>query len=156
MVLHPLLAGKSPLKVDDAAAAIIVVEADGYLMQLRDSRPDIWYPGHWGLFGGATEPGEEPRQALVRELREELELEVEKAEFFARFDFDFSGVGLRPFYRDYYIVPITRAAVAQLVQHEGAAMQVFTGEEILMQPQVTPYDKFALFFYHARSRFDPA
>jgi hypothetical protein len=39
-----LLAGESPLFVTDAAAAIPCVETDGYLMQLRDARPDIWYP----------------------------------------------------------------------------------------------------------------
>jgi len=78
-----LIAATSPLAAGDAVAAIICVEGDGYLMQLRDARPDIWYPDHWGLFGGAIDPGEEPIQALRRELLEELELEVGEAEFFA-------------------------------------------------------------------------
>lgn len=56
----PLIAGEGPLSVGDAVAAIICVEAGGYLMQLRDARPDIWYPDHWGLFGGALEPEEDP------------------------------------------------------------------------------------------------
>jgi hypothetical protein len=51
VVLDPKLLGTVPLFISDAAAAIIRVEDDGYLMQLRDSRPDIWYPGCWGLFG---------------------------------------------------------------------------------------------------------
>jgi mutator protein MutT len=35
-----------------------------------------WYPGVWDLPGGHVEPGESDRQALVRELREELRVEV--------------------------------------------------------------------------------
>ena len=46
------------LRPADAAAALIVVGADGhYLMQLRDQKAGIFYPGHWGLFGGAIDPG---------------------------------------------------------------------------------------------------
>ena len=38
-------------------------------MQLRDQKPNIFYPGHWGLFGGAIEENEDPTVALKRELR---------------------------------------------------------------------------------------
>jgi 8-oxo-dGTP pyrophosphatase MutT (NUDIX family) len=147
-----LVAGRSPLAVSDAVAAIIRVEGNGYLLQLRDSKPEIWYPGHWGLFGGAIEPGEAPFDALKRELREELELEIETAEFFARFDFDIGGLRLPRFYRNYYVVSISRAVEERLVVHEGAAKRLFTADEILEEPNVTPYDAFALFLYHARGR----
>jgi 8-oxo-dGTP pyrophosphatase MutT (NUDIX family) len=147
-----LVASRSPLAVSDAVAAIIRVEGDGYLLQLRDSKPEIWYPGRWGLFGGAIEPGEDPLDALKRELREELELEIETAEFFARFDFDIDSLRLPRFYRNYYVVSISRAVEKRLVVHEGAAKRLFTGNAILEEPNVTPYDAFALFLYHARGR----
>lgn len=149
---EPLIAGEGPLSVGDAVAAIICVEAGGYLMQLRDARPDIWYPDHWGLFGGALEPGEDPIRALGRELSEELELDLESAEFFARIDFDLGGLGLPRYYRSYYVVPITRAVEARLVLHEGSAKRVFPGPDILREPDVTPYDAFALFLHYARTR----
>ena len=150
-----LLAGGSRLAVGDAVAAIICVDADGYLMQLRDARPDIWYPGHRGLFGGGVEPGEDPLQALWRELYEELELSVTQAEFFARIDFDLSGLGLPRYYRSYYVVRITRDMEARLQLREGAARQVFPGSEILRELKVTPYDAFALFLHHQSARLIP-
>lgn len=147
-----LISSRTPLLVGDAVGAIIRVESDGYLMQLRDSKQDIWYPGRWGLFGGAIEPDEDPMGALKRELREELELEIETAEFFARIDFDLASLPLPRFYRSYYVVSISRAVESRLVVHEGAAKRLFRGYEILEQPNVTPYDAFALFLYHARGR----
>jgi ADP-ribose pyrophosphatase YjhB (NUDIX family) len=33
--------------------------------------------GHWGLLGGAVDPGESPREAAVRESREEIGVDVE-------------------------------------------------------------------------------
>jgi 8-oxo-dGTP pyrophosphatase MutT (NUDIX family) len=147
-----LVASRSPLAVSDAVAAIIRVEGAGYLLQLRDSKPEIWYPGRWGLFGGAIELGEDPLDALKRELHEELELEIETAEFFGRFNFDIGGLRLPRFYRNYYVVSISRTVEERLVLHEGAAKRLFSGNELLKERNLTPYDAFALFLYHARGR----
>ncbi len=48
-----------------------------YVLQLRDDRPDIAAPGLWALFGGSVEQGEEPRQAVLREVEEELCLRLD-------------------------------------------------------------------------------
>lgn len=53
-------------------AVIILRRNDGaVLMQHRDSNPNIAYPGYWALPGGAAEEGEDPKNAALRELREE-------------------------------------------------------------------------------------
>lgn len=41
------------------------------LMQLRDFKQSINFPGHWGFFGGTVEKGESPERAAERELFEE-------------------------------------------------------------------------------------
>jgi 8-oxo-dGTP pyrophosphatase MutT (NUDIX family) len=55
------------------------------LLQRRDSKTTR-NPEHWGFFGGNIEAGESPRDALVREAREELGLENVSFKFFGRYD----------------------------------------------------------------------
>jgi 8-oxo-dGTP diphosphatase len=46
------------------------------LVYLRDDNPAIPFPNHWDLFGGHLEAGESPEQALVREVKEEVGVEL--------------------------------------------------------------------------------
>ncbi|MFL6930718.1 MAG: hypothetical protein ACJ8FK_12480, partial [Xanthobacteraceae bacterium] len=57
------LTSHAPLSAGDAAAALLVLEDARYLLQLRDDIPPIWYPGHWGLFGGGVDAGEDAVEA---------------------------------------------------------------------------------------------
>lgn len=143
-----------PLRPDDAVAALIQPGKGYYLMQLRDPLDWIFFPGHWGLFGGAIEKGESDIETLSRELKEELELELEKdqVEYFTRLDLDLSFSGHGKIRRDFYHVEIEPEIVPKLSLREGAAMRVFSAREILLEPRVTPYDRWAIWLYEAQDR----
>ena len=53
-----------------------VVRRDGQVM-LCQRRPEVHNGLKWEFPGGKIEPGESPEAALVRELREELDLQVQ-------------------------------------------------------------------------------
>jgi 8-oxo-dGTP pyrophosphatase MutT (NUDIX family) len=144
------LAPTLPPRGSDAVAALLVLEDGRYLMQLRDDKPDIYYPDHWGLFGGAVEKDEEPLAALHRELNEELGLTRREATYFTRFDFDLTCVGQREVYRIFYVVPVMLNEIGSLVLREGASMDAIAGEELLLNRQVVPYDAFALWLHFRR------
>lgn len=61
----------------EVAAAVILREDGSFLLGQRAA--DTFYPGYWEFPGGKIEAGETPRRALVRELHEELEIEVVQA-----------------------------------------------------------------------------
>jgi 8-oxo-dGTP pyrophosphatase MutT (NUDIX family) len=138
------------LRPASASAALITVEDTHYLMQLRDQKPGIFYPGHWGLFGGAIDPGESPEQSMQRELQEELGLSVTSVRYFTEFEFDFSFAGHGRLIRRFFEVPIERDILDRLTQREGETMRLFTAREILTIPRVVPFDSFALWLHAAR------
>jgi 8-oxo-dGTP pyrophosphatase MutT (NUDIX family) len=123
-------------------------------MQLRDDIPGIWYPGHWGLFGGGVDEGEEEIAALRRELREELEFELREARLFATINYDLQPIGLDCYFRRYYEVPLTMTEWKRVVLHEGSDVRALTGDEALSLPKISPYDAFALFLHHNRNRLE--
>ena len=55
----------------DVVAAVLV-NAGRFLMQLRDDVEGVASRGKWSLFGGHRNYGETEREAILRELREEL------------------------------------------------------------------------------------
>jgi 8-oxo-dGTP diphosphatase len=61
------------VKITEVAAAVIERPGEFLLAQRPGGKP---YPGYWEFPGGKIEAGEDPRGALVRELREELGIEV--------------------------------------------------------------------------------
>lgn len=144
------------LAVNDAVAAIITLEDGRFLMQLRDDKPDIWYPGYWGCFGGAVDRGETPEQALKRELFEELEFNIREATYLTRFDFDFKSFGMQYCYRIYYVVKMTERESRALKLHEGRSVEAFNYEVLTGSKHVTPYDSFALHLFRQLSQKRPS
>lgn len=55
-------------------AKAIVCHENKILLVLRDNDPKIAFPNKWNTPGGAIEEGETPREAMARELKEEVNL----------------------------------------------------------------------------------
>ena len=67
-------------------AAIILENDKGeFLLYLRDNKPGIPFPDHWDLIGGHVEEGETPEKALVREYKEELDLDLKEFKFYKKY-----------------------------------------------------------------------
>jgi 8-oxo-dGTP pyrophosphatase MutT (NUDIX family) len=60
------------------AVAVVVNEDNKILLLKRADDSKIWMPNKWALVGGGIEKGETAQQAIEREIREEIGLEIKK------------------------------------------------------------------------------
>lgn len=73
------------MKVVNVVAAIIV--RDGAVFATQRGYGD--FKGGWEFPGGKVEPGESEREAVARELKEELEMDVTVGELFDVVEYDY-------------------------------------------------------------------
>jgi 8-oxo-dGTP diphosphatase len=68
--------------------AAIIFENDNaeLLLYLRDNKPSIPFPDHWDLIGGHMEEGETPEEALIREVKEELGIDLKEYSFYKKYE----------------------------------------------------------------------
>jgi 8-oxo-dGTP pyrophosphatase MutT (NUDIX family) len=141
-----------PLGFGDAVAALLLLPDDRCLLQHRDNIPNIWYPDHWGCFGGAIDEGETPSQAFARELMEELNFPLGVHVPFMRMNFEFAPFGGRSFIRQYYLVKVGEKDVPELILGEGQGIAAVSIRKALTEMALVPYDAFALFLYMSKQR----
>ena len=141
-----------PLHPSDAVAAIILSNDEKYVLQLRDDKPGIFFPAHWGLFGGGIDEGESEEQALRRELHEELGIAVFFLRHLMRFEFDLTSIRLGRFTRSFFEVSLTTETMNTIRLAEGQSLGLFSRAEVLEVFPVTPYDAFALWWYTNQPR----
>lgn len=65
----------------DTVSTILLSSDNCFILQQRDDKPDIKYSGMVMNFGGSIEQGEEPIDAIVREVEEELGIRLLKEDF---------------------------------------------------------------------------
>ena len=97
------------------ATALLFDRNNKLLIYLRDDKPEIPFPNHWDLFGGHVEENETPEEALVRELKEELNIDVSNYKFYKQFE---SFAESKPNIKFVFVEKIKQAA-EELTLYEG-------------------------------------
>lgn len=107
-------------------AKAIVSHKDRVLLVLRDDRPDIPEPNKWNTPGGGIEAGESPREALIREFQEEINLQPSCVIELGTTTYSDGSVVHR------FFCPITDEEFARIrLVGEGQRLQWFTWDEVL-------------------------
>lgn len=70
----------------------VIKQGDKYLIGLRSENAK-YFPLHWDFPGGKLEPGEDPFEGIVREIKEETNLDVRALAVIGVYKFDIDGVG---------------------------------------------------------------
>ncbi|MFH1770898.1 MAG: NUDIX domain-containing protein [archaeon] len=103
--------------------AILVNSEGKLLMQHREDKPGFDFPNTWSLFGGAIDEGETAEEAIVREIKEEIDYDVNDYKFVEEVNFP------HLFSISMFIVPIDKE-LKDLTLREGDDFDFFTKEEV--------------------------
>ena len=112
-----------------AYAGVVLFNHNRILLQLRDNNPKTLNPNKWGIFGGGIEKGEAPEEAAIRELKEELELNLEKLEPLLQTEFNNEKI---------YLFKHEIKNISNLRLNEGKDIKSFSKEEILALKNTVP------------------
>lgn len=111
-------------KIEVVAGVICRKDSQGATQFLATQRGYGDYKGGWEFPGGKTEPGETPQQALARELKEELTIDVTVGEFITTVDYTYPQVHIT---MHCYFCEIVSGELT-LLEHESARW--LTAEEL--------------------------
>jgi 8-oxo-dGTP diphosphatase len=111
----------------EIAAIILENDKGEFLLALRDNKPGIPFPNHWDLIGGHVEDGETPEEALLREIKEELNIELKDYAFFKKYEC-LSGDAYENI--KYIFTGKINLPIEEITLLEGERAQFFSREEI--------------------------
>jgi mutator protein MutT len=117
--------GTESQKVVEVVAAVI--ERDGLIL-IGQRKLSGRHPGKWEFPGGKVERGEEPRDALARELREELGIEAVIGAELEGYDFSYAAgslTRLRFFHVTQFSGEVVNLDFAQILWTERHALPEF-------------------------------
>jgi 8-oxo-dGTP diphosphatase len=111
----------------EIAAIILENEKGELLLYLRDNKPGIPFPDHWDLIGGHLEDGETPEEALVREAKEELGIDLKEYTFYRKYECITGDAypNIKYIYSGKIDLPVEKITL-----YEGQRAQFFSREEI--------------------------
>ncbi len=70
------------------ASIIFVNNKQQVLLFLRDNKPDLPYRNMWDVPGGHVEENETPEECIVREMKEEMNIDLKDFQLFCEKEFD--------------------------------------------------------------------
>lgn len=100
------------MKIVRVAAAVIIDKGRVFATQRGYGE----YKDGWEFPGGKIEPGETPEEAIVREIREELEADIEPVKLLDTVEYDYPGFHLS---MDCYLCRLKSENIV-LKEHEAA------------------------------------
>ncbi len=110
---------------------------DSLLTTLRDDFPGLPWAGYWDFVGGGREPGEAPRETLLREAREEVGLDLSGAEWLWESLFPAMIDPTRTSWFFVLRMP-ARAARGIVMGDEGQGWMLIPPERFLRLPRAVP------------------
>lgn len=104
-----------------------------FFMQKRDENAKR-LPSWYGFFGGGLESGESPEEALRREIKEELDINIDNYEFLGRFESMYS-------INNVFIIEVSENFENEVEVLEGQYGKFLSSQELIESKEFADHDK---------------
>lgn len=117
----------------------IIKKGNKYLILLRPAHAK-YFPSHWDLPGGKLELNEDPHAGIIREVKEETDLDVRPVDVLGVYDYDLDNAGKITHRITLYSTEVLAGEVK--ISDEHTQYRWATQEEIPLfksEPYFTPF-----------------
>src|SRR5262245_25081021 len=104
------------------ASILFINSQKQVLLFLRDSRPDIPFPGCWDILGGHVESDETPEECIRREMLEEIGIDIGEPMLFRENDMGH--------WTEYTFWKAADLDIAKIKLNEGQCLKWFTKDDV--------------------------
>ena len=118
-----------------------------YLIQKRSLKKNIYFPGAFGAFGGNVDIAEKAHEAIIREIKEELDIDLnyKQIKYFLKILIN-SKHFKKNRNRYYYSINITKAQLNSIVLKEGDSYHLLSLSRI-DKINFVPWDLSAILYF---------
>ncbi len=124
------------------ASIIFYNQTHQVLLVLRDNIPTITYPGLWDVPGGHIENNETPEECIVREMLEEIEVNVEGCTLFRVYKFSDRT--------EYVFMKEADFDLRNIILHEGQMLRWFSRDEARQVELAYGFDKVLVDYFNSQ------
>ena len=109
-------------------ALFVLEDEKGRLLIQHRSKDAKRHPNYWGFFGGGIEEGETPEDAVKREAKEELGLDLKDLKFFRRYEQKQED----GFHEKFVFIASLNCSIEELRKHqkEGQGLELFFSKDL--------------------------
>ena len=127
------------------SVGLIIVFKNKYLVQKRDMKKNIYFPGIFCVFGGQCLKNETPKNAIKREIKEELDIYPRSVHQFLKIKFNTKALTNRT--RTYFFYKLDKKLKEKILLKEGKSYH-FYGVKKIKFIKFVPWDLAAILYYH--------
>lgn len=129
------------------ASAVLIYYKNKIFLQKRSKNKKIFYPAHWGCFGGAIKKNEPYKHAAVREIIEETNFSLDKDDLKLFYEEGYKSYFDRfSFIRKFFLLKIKNINnfYSMFALGEGEDAKFFDYKSYKKEKKIVPYDKFVI------------
>ena len=118
----------------------VLQSGDEFILIQRDNKPELAYANMWDFPGGRRERNETPLECLIREVKEELSIQVKPDNVLYERRYESRENSGSSSY--FFVISITKDDIDNIqFGNEGQGWKLVTVEEFFQQKDVVPFYK---------------